>query len=371
MSYSAPEIDKATLHILVAFDIGFEIRLEKIPSLFADRARDSVRYSFLSRNIGRENQPIRIECLPVSFGFGALNRRFELYATFFDVGSLSLEFICPLEERFEDLSSLAAEVQNSKTFLDAARTAAEAMFEQARSAIVAPEFFPTPSVFTVFNVQTLTVPQTADEIIHNLGPTLAKTLRASEEAIGKLEIARALAPNITYSDEDIVFLSSNVAVIFDETSSEVVDILELANVQAIELKFIDARLDRTLQGLYEETEQKRGYFSRLLNAFEPHTRRLNTIHLDSTIIVERVEQSYKFAQDSYRLRIHKLAVQQMFLPAFSQAIDKKLAAIRDIVSDMRDRAMNRRMEILEIIIVVLILIESIMSLIPMLHGLGR
>jgi hypothetical protein len=77
-----------------------------------------------------------------------------------------------------------------------------------------------------------------------------------------------------------------------------------------------------------------------------------------------VEQSYKFSQDSYRVRIHELAVQQMFLPAFSQAIDKKLAAVRDVISDMRDRAATHRMELLEWIIILLILVGTLPAILP-------
>ncbi|MBS1983925.1 MAG: hypothetical protein JST16_07110 [Bdellovibrionales bacterium] len=361
-----PRIQRATVHALFAFDIGFEIRLSQIPLLFADRSRDPIRYSFLSRNIGRENQPLRIEFLPVDIQVLGHNRRFQLFATFFDVGCLSLEFMAPLEEDFDDLPALAAEFQNSKNIMQAARTAAESIFEQARSAVVNPEFFKVPSVYTVINVQQLSEELSAEAITQTFGATIAKALRASDEPMGRLEITRTLAPNLTYSDEDIVYISSAVAVIFDETSSEVIDILELANVQSMELKFIDARLDRTLQNLYEETDNGSRSFAKVFDLFERQTHKLNTIHLDSTIIVERVEQSFKFAQDTYRVRIHELAVQQMFLPSFSQAIDKKLAAIRDIVSDMRDRAVTRRMEILEWIIILLILIGTVPSIIPLL-----
>ncbi len=359
------EIEEARLHLLVSFDVGFEIRLSQIPVLFGTFQRDPVGFNFLARSIGRDTQPVRIVYDSLSLHLGGKNRLFQTYVTFFDVGSISIELTCPLESKLEDLPKMAMEIHASKDLISEARRVAQSVFEKSQGAIVAPSFFPNPSIFSVFNIQKLNQNWTYQNVVEKLGPTIAQTLRVSDEAIGGVEVQRTLTPFISYSDEDVVFMSSNVAVIFDETSSEVVDIFGLLNMQYLELRFIDARLDKTLQELYDESDQKTNFFKLISDVIDRNANRLNTIHLDSAIIVERVELSFKFANDSYLVRIYELCVQKMFLNSYSQGIERKLRVIRDIMTDRRNRANTLRMEVLEWLIVALIAVDVVPNLIKL------
>jgi hypothetical protein len=356
------ELEEARLHLLISFDVGFEVRLSQIPVLFGTFQRDPVGFNFLARSIGRDTQPVRIVYDSIHLTLGGKKRIFQTYVTFFDVGSISLELTCPLDTKIEDLPKLAMEVHSSKDLIGEARRIAQSVFDRAKAAIVSPGFFPNPSLFVVFNIQRLNQKWTYQSVVEKLGPILAQTLRVSDEAIGSVEVQRTLNPYITYSDQDVVFTSSNVAVIFDETSSEVVDIFELLNMQFLELKFIDARLDKTLQELYDESDQSKNLFKVLSDVIDRSANKLNTTHLDSTIIVERVELSFKFANDSYLVRIYELCVQKMFLNSYSQGIERKLRVIRDIMTDRRVRANTLRMEVLEWLIVILIAVDVVPNL---------
>ncbi len=363
MSVNNLKIEEGSLHLLVAFDLGFEIRLSQLPVLFGTRMRDPVRYNFLNRASSRDPQPVRIKFDSVNFSFGGeWKKEFQVFGTFFDLGALSLEFIAPLSENFEKLPELSASIHSNKDFLTAAKKIAESILETARPAVVNADFFSSPSVFSVVNIQRLSQATNFQSIQSNLGPVIAKILRLSDEPIGTSEIMRTLSPNVTYSDDDVVFASSRAAVIFDETSSEVIDIIELANVQALELSFIDGRLDRTIQSLYEEPNQGEGFWSRFTSLSDRLTKRLHMTSLDSTILVDRVEQMFKFATDSYLVQIHELCVQKMFLKSFSSAIDRKLQTIRDVTNDRRSLSSTSRMEFLEWIIIILIAIGTAPSI---------
>jgi len=347
------------LHCLFAFDIGFEIKVAQIPDLFPQRGRDPVGYNFLNRNIGRDPLPLRLVFDSVRMQIGKELRSFQVYATFFDIGALSLEFICELTEKVVELPNLAIEVSHSKELLLSAQRVAEDIFRQAKAAVVSPDFFPTPTQFNVFNIRGLVPRLTTDQITQDLCIPIAQTLRQSLEPIGKVEIDRTLNPSVTYSDDDIAFVSSTGALVFDETSNEVIDVFELLNVQSLELRIVDAKLDKSLQNLFDESEAHHKSYKRFFDFFDPQSRKLNLLHLDSTILVERVEQSYKFASDSYLVRIYELCIQRMFLKVFSAGIDKKLQVLRDVITDQRDRASTRRMEIIEWIVVILIAVDVV------------
>lgn len=358
-----PQIKEGYLHAFLAFDVGFEIRLAQIPNLFPQRQKDPVGYTFLSKSLARDIIPLRLRFDDIELKLVGANRKFECYVTFYDIGAISLEFICEMKDRTEDLPRIGMEIHNSTELVAVAQKLAQKIYEIAKPSIISGDFLGMPSVFVVFDINQWTQKTRSQDLKESIGISIAKTLRLSEEPIGQAEIDRTLNPSITYSDDDIVFCSSNVALVFDETSSDVIDIFELLNVQTLELRLIDSKLDRSLQSLYEETEKAHSVWSQFFNLFDTKSRKLNTIHLDSTIIVERVEQSYKFATDSYMVRIYELGVQKMFLNRFSLGIDKKLQAIRDIITDQRDRASSARMEVLEWIVIILIAVDVVPKLI--------
>jgi hypothetical protein len=157
---------------------------------------------------------------------------------------------------------------------------------------------------------------------------------------------------------DAVYCSENVGIVIDqEETEEVLDVFEIANVQLVELGFLDKTLEKVLTNLYEEKEQPKTLLSKAFRSGEKEAEKLNSVHIDSTLIMERVEQGFKTAQDPYLIRIHELCVQKRYLGSLVKALDRKLTAIRDIFTDQRNRAANFRMEILEIIIIILISLE--------------
>lgn len=350
------------LSVLVAYDIGFEVRLPQIMDLFSTHNRDPIRYTFINMTIGREHQPVSLALYRCTLTLGGRTFDFQTYATFYDLGALSLEFTCSLNEDVKHYPHIISQLHSSSEFLKMANDVASSVFRIATPAIVSPSFFKTPSTYIIVNLPDAS--SSADEIIEQKGEQIAKMLRMSDEPIGAKEIKRALNPFVSYSDNDFVFASSSVAVVFDDTCNEVIDIFELANAQSMELKYIDARLDNTLQLLYEENEKNTSFFSRIVHLFDSQFKRLNTIHLDTTIIAERIEQSYKFAADTYLVDIHELAVNKLFLHDFNKSVSRKLQSIRDIMSDLRDKAQNTRMEILEWIVILLIGFEILTAVFP-------
>jgi hypothetical protein len=362
------KVRSGSIHILVAYDLAFEIRLPQIPVLFGNRERDAARFAFLSKGVQRETQPVTLFLDSVRLELDGVTRDFDVSVSFFDVGAISLEFMANIEDiGLDQLPRVAAAIQSSPHVLAKAQQIAQSVAEQAKPALVSPGLANLASVYTVFAVRKHEGSTHVDGIVRQLGPFVAQTLRASEDRIGERELESALTPFVTYSDQDVLFASTNVAVLFDETASDVVDIFELANAQSAELRYVDARLDRALQKLYEDNEERPTLWQKLTNVFEAQLKRLNTLHLDATIIVDRVENSFKFAQDSYLVQIHELAIRKMLMQSFLHGIERKLTAVREVVSDLRDRSSTTRMEILEWIVIILIAIEVIPALLKGLH----
>jgi hypothetical protein len=363
------KIKRGSLHIHVAYDLGFEIRPSKLLEIVGRNWKDlAVKFRPVSQSINRSLEPIRIGLQPIEIEIFNRPKAFQVFATFFEVGALSLEFVSSLEGSFDQLPGYAEELETSPALIAAATKLAEEVFRVIKPAIVNPEFYRNPSSHFVFAIQEMNRTLSFDETRDILGKEIAKTLKASAEPIGANETKRTLQQVITYSDNDVVFVSSISGVIFDEDPDETIDILELANMQILELRFIDSRLDRTLMILYEEETSKReGFFHKFFSIFKQGSsdisaRRLNMIHLDSLLIAEKVEQSFKLASDNYLAQIHEVAVNAMLLRALSKGIERKLGNLRDIVNDIHGRQSGTRMELLEWIIIILILLGTLPAL---------
>lgn len=357
-------IEQGSLHIHVAFDVGFELRTKKVLELVGTRyANRANELRPIAESINHDLRPLRIAFDPLQIRLHGEDLPFQVYVTFYELGALSFEFVCPLRSTVDDLCELAAHLEHSDDLIESAKRLAKDIFVLVKPAIIGPELYPVPSVHYVFNIEKLDGDYSSEQIVAKLGTTIAKIMKASTEPIGDNEVKRTLQQAVGYSDRDLVFVTTKNAIIFDEDGLDTVDILELANVQSLELRLIDSRLDRALVTLYETNARKKSLFkrvgSRLFNLSELNLRALNTIHLDALIINERVEQSFKLASDNYLARIHELCVNTMFLQVLSDGIDRKLAAIRDISNDIQDGEGNLRMETLEWIIIILILIGTI------------
>jgi hypothetical protein len=366
------KIKSGALHIHVAYDLGFEIKPSKLLEIVSKQWKDmAVKFRPVSQSINRSLEPIRIGLQPIEIEIFNRPRAFQVFATFFEVGALSLEFIAPLDGSFEDLPRYAEDLENSPALIAAATKVAEEVFRVIRPAIVNPEFYRNPSSHFVFAIHEMNRALSFDETREILGREIAKTLKASTDPIGANETKRTLQQVVTYSDNDLVFVSTISGIIFDEDPDETIDILELANMQILELRFIDFRLDRALMSLYEEeTSKRRGFGANLFSIFrressEISAKRLNMIHLDSLLIAERVEQSFKLASDNYLAQIHEMAVTAMLLKALSKGIERKLGNLRDIVNDIQGRQSVSRMELLEWIIIILILLGTLPALIDL------
>ena len=90
-------------------------------------------------------------------------------------------------------------------------------------------------------------------------------------------------------------------------------------------------------------------------------RRIARLQIDSAILFEGVNNALKLLGDVYLSRVYRLAAGRLHLPAWDASIIRKLGTLESIYEKLSDRQANRRMEVLEWIIILLILFEVVMS----------
>ena len=150
--------------------------------------------------------------------------------------------------------------------------------------------------------------------------------------------------------------------------SDVMDILEVANAQLLEMRYYDEVLDDELPRMYDLVATTR----RGLNVFAARryaglARRLYTLVAEVTELTEKVDNALQVTEDVYLARIYAAALDLFRVPVFSATVNRKLAIIRDTYAALYDEASSSRSELMEMAIILLIAVELALAL---LHRTG-
>ena len=83
------------------------------------------------------------------------------------------------------------------------------------------------------------------------GPWLASLLRLEAGDLSRTELAESLRQRLSYSPSDLLACEWTAAVLVDRHCDETLQIIEFANVQLLEFRHIDRRLDQRLESAYD------------------------------------------------------------------------------------------------------------------------
>jgi hypothetical protein len=173
-----------------------------------------------------------------------------------------------------------------------------------------------------------------------------------------------MAHRIAFGLDDATIIDWNAAMIFGQEMDDVRAVLEFANVELLEMRFLDRQLDDALDQAYEALSKRRWDRLALPGSIRADLRRIARLQVESAILFERVTNTLKLFGDQYLARVHRLASQRFHLESWDASITRKLQTLESIYGKMTDSAATRRMELLEWIIIILIAVSIFVSFLP-------
>src|SRR2546428_2850899 len=236
----------------------------------------------------------------------------------------------------------------------------ERVLETLGDAAVRPRIADFVEDYSIFQVEAFTTPCEAAALWTHHAQTVAQILRAEPRSLSQQEINDATASRISFGLDDAIFIDTDATLLFDPEADDVRAVIEFANTQLLEMRFLDQQLDDALERAYETLMPRR---ARLfgLGQYRPELRRLARLQLDGAILFEQVTNALKLVGEQYLARVYSLASRRFHLADWDAGITRKLQTIDSIYAKMADRATSRRMELLEWIIIVLIALSIIVS----------
>jgi hypothetical protein len=166
---------------------------------------------------------------------------------------------------------------------------------------------------------------------------------------------------VSYGRDDLTLIDWNAALVYDREGEDVRAVLEFANVELLEMRYLDQLLDDALDRSYRTLSTRRwqSFASLGIGGYRAELRRLAQLQVDSAVLFEGVNNALKLLGDQYLARVYRLASQRFHLSEWDASILRKLQTLESIYEKVSDQATNHRMEILEWIIIILIAFEVV------------
>ncbi len=190
-------------------------------------------------------------------------------------------------------------------------------------------------------------------------------MRSEKLPLSQQEIDEALSEQISYSPSDSVIVNWNAALVYDEDADDVRAVLEFANLQVLEMRYLDTQLDKSLDQSYEVLNRyQKNPWLLMFKAFDSDLNKLAQLQADGALLFEGVSSALKLLGDQYLSRVYAMAARRFYLKDWDRNISRKLATLESIYQKLEDKIDSLRMQVMEFIIVILILFEIVMPFIP-------
>lgn len=380
---SDPLITGGICYALFAYDIGLGIDLERAAPLVREMTqREAVKHPRPTpRYFDFKPAPLRVIQSGPPITIGGFTTAPRIEAVIFDFGAVSITYHIPLKGPLSSLLAISSELYENPVLLEDSRRRVAALLDAIHSAVQRPliaDFVEDYSIFHIAAIDPASLPPStpsegsqsvspAASIISTNRQRLAQILRSEMQPLSAQEVDDALASRIAYSPGEEAIIDWNAAICFQKDIDDIRSILEYANVELLELRWLDDQLDQTLDRSFEALGRRAETWSQRMRRSFPlipdrEIRRIARHQMDSALLFEGVNNALKLIGDQYLARVYRLAAQRMRLPEWDTSILRKLQTAESVYQKLSDQAATRRLEVLEWIIIILIAVSVLLML---------
>jgi hypothetical protein len=350
------------LHAYVAFDWGEELDLEAARRLIPAEIQDLLRRRRTPTSFAYSPPPLRVPLPGLSISLDEVGTvQPEAEATLFDFGGVSVWLRIPLQLSPQQVRHLAGTLAEPRAVVEVAQSAVSPLFEKLKSAIVKPDWEPSFSEeYFVFHFP----PEPALDpalLLRDHRPWLAGLLRLEQEPLSAEEIHEALERVLSYTPADVFLPDWASAVLVDRDCDETLQAIEFANLQLLEYRFMDHRLDGRMRTAYQLISYLSTHRLPFWRTHARPLRMLGELKAEANQWFERTGNVLKLVGDQYLARVHQQLAARFHLGEWEEIIRRKIAVLEGIYQIVSDQAGRYRGEVLEWVVVILIAFEIIMA----------
>lgn len=359
-------IEDGAAWVSFAYDIGQHIDLELAEQRSAGCARDPILHQRRAPSyLQFQPAPLRLFESASELTIGALQTDGRVESTLYDFGAVSIAYRLPIAGRaLDELPAVATVLAEHTQLLDDSRRRAGRLLETLGDAVRSPNLADLVEDYTVFHARRWSPEQDPRSIVDGNRALIARILRAETETQRDDEVQDALQFRIGYGLRDDLVIDWHGAFLFDPHGEDTLTVLEFANVELLEMRFLDDRLDAALDRSHATLRSRgaRPSWLRQLLRRDGHLamRRIANLQIDNALLFEAVNNAVKLVGDQFLARTYRLAARRFHLDDWDASILRKLQTLESIYGKLQDEQSTTRMEVLEWIIIVLFVVSIVL-----------
>lgn len=352
---------------LFAFDVANEIRTQHIREILSQKP-----FPFeikVGSTVPKEIEiykPLSIALKPEERDSSAGRITLHPVVKIFDVGIISISYRVPFKAiSLFDLQPYHALRLGEEELRRSADRLCLQVADNLRSYLVRPNAERSPAeAYTVFCLEQVdgVSPGGVADWANDRRNEIAALLNEEPVAdrISTDQVDETHRHSLSYTTQDLTVIDWDAALVVDQSGyfDDVLYVIELANLQLEEFHLLDERLDRFFVRAYDDLERYTAV-KRLLPTPDRILRALRAIRMDVTKMSEEVAHITKFVGDWYLARIHQACRDRFHLDRWEASVDGKLLQLDRLYSLVQSEINERRMLLLEAIIVALFIFDIV------------
>lgn len=352
-------IRRGVCHVLLAYDVGLSIRLDEAErQIAAVSQRATVRRKRKTPTYFEYRPaPLRYTISIDSIDLGPWRTEAAVDLVVYDFGAVSATYRLPLSGPLDALLGLAEALYDNPVLLRDSRRRVDDLLSTIAPAVQRPSVADFVEDYVVYHIEEIEPRSAPPVVVAQTGPDLAQVLRAESERLSPEMIEDALSCRIAFGADDLTLIDWNATLLLGSEMDDVLAVLEYANVELLEMRYLDEQLDNALAEAYEAFSRRARQRLRPLVSRATDLRRVAELQLDSALLFEGVGNALKLLGDQYLAKVYQLAVRRLHIDDWDASILRKLSTLESIYQKISDQQSNRRMEVLEWIIIVLIAVS--------------
>jgi hypothetical protein len=341
-----------TIRFYRVYDTGDKIDLEMLDeALAADHTTTRARFSRVNpKSITMDVPPLAIQLPPVRVDAGGTELQMAAVARLYDIGAVSICYI--LEGGTPDFDTLQAAALHfagqrglDSLYFASLETVRGILLPHLGELTVDVEFFEDYTIYWTDRLD-----ETLDPVVILLGEEMEYSLQTRDDT---------LKNSLSYGTGDLTILSWDTSLLVSgEIPEDIIDLIEFANVQALELRYYDRVLTLQTERMYEDIESlgRRTQMGQL-GQYRLVMARLMETYAELSEIIEKVDNLIKITEDIYYARVYATALNVLRISQWRSSVDRRIEVIRQNYMMLSDEVNVRHSNFLEIVIILLIAIE--------------
>ena len=368
------KIEEGSIYLYYLFDIANEIRLEKVEKVFGKKpVESSFTYNRVTpKQVSYSQAPLLVKLGNRSKELAGKKYDYKLSAKIYDFGAISFRLSFPLGGDFSTLVSISELLNENSEIEKDLRKELEKLKSELKESIIAPAPEPLSEDYLIFHIKK-SDEASVSSFFENNRSLFAKILRSDSGPLSNSLVSDSLKNCLSYFSSDLTIIDWNCCIILDENDvSDVLEIIEFANIELLELRNYDLFLEKELVEVYQsiDSQNSRPWFIPTISPFSNVLKKLEKTRLDVLELIEKVENTVKLSGDPYLVKIYRTSSECFRIKEWKSNVSSKLEIMEDFYHTFTDRLQNDRLLLLEFLMLLIFLVEFILIIISFISGDG-